>query len=186
VFPTTCPPLEVSSASLKEQQTIFGDLSNYFQGGLRWMAEDGSQTDVGVSDETTPQGAAPQGKPMIAQFQLVRMESGGKPEVISAPTLQLLPGAEARFNFEASRGSTAMRLPYRCVLSEPKNGAATLSVSLDLQPPLEGRAANLSGVAQLHPGSCQPVAFTRAGNVGYVLFVSLLPRPPSNSAEVGT
>ena len=175
-FSAPCPAPTVSTAALKEQEAVFGDLSHYFQGGLKWIVEDGSQTDMGVSEEAPAQGAAQENRPMIAQFQLVRFEGGGKSEVISAPTLTMLPGAEARFDLETTRGARTMRLPYRCVLSQPAGGAATLSVSLDLNPPLENGSANLSGVAELHPGSCQPVAFTRAGNVGYALFVALLPQ----------
>jgi hypothetical protein len=161
-----------SSASVKDQQTVFGDLSHYFQGGLRWMVEDGPQADMGLAEESSSPSTH-DGEPMIAQFQLVRVDSNGKSEVISAPMIAILPGAEARFVLKANRGNTSVSLPYRCVLSKPDGGPATLSVSLDLNPPLESQSANLSGVAQLHPGSCQPVAYTRAGNVGYTLFVAL-------------
>ncbi len=180
-----CSMPAVSTASLREQQAVFGDLSQYYQGNLKWLVEDGSQTDVGVSDETSTSNAPQEGEPMIAQFQLVRLDADGTSEVISAPTLLMLPGSEARFNLEASRGNTSVRLPYRCALLK-QDGGATLSVSLDLDPSLDGQSAKLSGVAQLRAGSCQPVAFTRAGDVSYALFVALLPRPASVPEKAGT
>lgn len=181
----TCPVPHVPVTALREQEAVFNDLAPYFQGGLKWMVEDGSQADVGVSEDVPLRGATHTAKPMIAQLQLVRLGSDGTTQVISSPTVAILPGAEARFNLEASNGNGSVRLPYRCVLSKSNGGPATLTVSLDLNPPLEGHSAKLSGVAQLHPGNCVPVAYTRAGGVGYALFAALLPDSGTSTDKAG-
>lgn len=162
----------VPLGALAEQAEVFVVLDDYLQGGLRWVVQDGRQTELGMSGDAFAAGAAASGKPMLVEIQLVRAAGNGDVQVVSAPTLMIVPGEEANFHLAASDGIGGKRFRYRCAAFESPTGGAYVEVALELMPEGAWAPINLSGVFSFSNGDRVPAAYSRAGEVSYLLLVS--------------
>ena len=158
--------------ALAEQAVAFQILADYFEGGLRWVVQDGSQAELGVAAAAVPSPAAGKDATLVVEIRVLRFENGGNPRLVSAPTLMILPGEEADFRVAATGGVGPRRFRYRCVAVRTTEGKARVTVALELTPAASGEVVRLSGMVGPGNGSRVPAAYSRAGDVGYVLLLS--------------
>jgi hypothetical protein len=176
----------VPQSAVAEQAEAFHVLDDYLQGSLRWVVQDGEQTELGMSGDLPASSAAAPGKPVLVEIQVMRIERGGEPRVISAPTLMIVPGQEANFRLAASDGSGPKKFRYRCATAESPTGKPHIAVTVELM--LDGYAepVRLSGVVKLGDGERVPAAYSRVGEVGYALFASVLQSSERTRVDLST
>jgi len=162
-----------AQSALAEQAQAFRILDDYLQGGLRWVVQDGSQTELGMSGDFSATGGASPGKPVLVEIQLVRAGGAGDTHVVSAPTLMIVPGEEANFRLAASNGIGPKRFRYRCAASESPAGEAHVVVALELIPEGSEEPIRLSAALALDSVDRVPAAYSRVGDVSYLLLLSI-------------
>ncbi len=175
----------VLPVGVPEQAEAFRMLSDYFQGGLKWLVQDGRQSELGVAGDISL-AAATAGTALRAEIRLVRVEGGGEARVISAPTLTIVSGEEASFSLAATDGLGPGQFRYRCAARRTERGRVLLAVALEVNPPAGGEPARLWGLAELHEGQWLPVAYTQMGDASYLLLVGSSSEPPAGREEPGT
>ena len=140
-------------------------------GGLRWMAQDGLQAELGIGGN----GGRIRGgdsAPLTVELAFVHMTDDQAPRVVSAPTVTTLPDEEAHFRLAGAGGSGPARFRCRCRATRNLDGAVRVEVALELAPATSGGTARLEGIIVSPRPEPTPVAYTRPGAEAYMLFVS--------------
>ncbi len=159
-----------------EQKAAFEALGDYYQGELSWMVQDGAQTALGVSVYPSATGVATKEEVLLVRIAVVIVTADRSPRLISAPTLMILPGAEANFRLAETGGMGPRRLRYQCAY---EHGAATdglVEVAVEIVPLPGGKAVKLSAAVAPGDRTSNPVAYNRVGDAHYALFVSTYER----------
>ncbi len=164
-WPVEMPPLR--PAMQQEQAEAFRVLKAYFQGGLQWMAQDGEQTEIGVSS-TGSSSPAGSDNALVVSLGVVCADAAGSSEMISSPTLMILPGAEAQFRMQGRGGFSGEVLRYRCAYSAT---SSLVLVTVELTPRDSGMPVRLSAVVDRRMRDDSPVAFSRSGDHSYLLML---------------
>ena len=167
---------------LAEQRQAFAAVTDYLGGSLRWMVQDGDQTELGMVNNSGEVGARATAGPLMLELRVVRDAGRGCPQVVSAPTLTLMPGTEAVFTLDPTVGGRGERYSYRC-RAERRNGSVVCaSVELTVRDSAGPQLA-MAGTAFLQPGRSAPVAWAAAGEGGYLLYALV---PPTGTANDGS
>jgi hypothetical protein len=147
-------------------------LADYFGPGLRWMAQDGGQAQLGVTADVVEgeQGAGVE--PLLLHIGLAEVQQGQEMRVLSAPTVIILPGEVANFRMSAGGDEGGERIRYRCAASAAYDGSIMICVEADLERDPEGQPRKLGGCFHSLSDVALPVAFRREGAGGYALFAS--------------
>ncbi len=165
-----------------EQRAAFEALGDYYQGELGWMVQDGAQTALGVSVYPSAREVAAKEEALLVGIAVVTVTADRGPRLISAPTLMILPGAEANFRLAETGGTGPRRLRYQCAYERGAAADGLVEVALEITPLLDGKAVKLSGAVTPGDRTTRPVAYNRVGDAHYALFVSTYERgepPPS-------
>ncbi len=171
-----------SPRDLREPVAAFAALGDYFGPELRWMATDGAQTELGITTEASSVAATHDDGVVAAEIRLERTVRDQEPQLISAPSLVIVPGSEANFRLAPTGTDGPKRLRYCCTLDVSDAGGGLLRVAVQVMPEGGDVPVLLSGMIDPDRPGAGPVAFTRQGDVGYVLYLSVrltVPREPS-------
>ena len=149
----------------------FHILAGYFQGGLRWMVQDGRQTELGVAGDVMPVRASADAEPIMAEMRLVKVERDGPARLVSAPDLTIMPGEEANFSLAGADGASLGRVQYVCSAEVKAKGGGVISVAVELKQAGVSAPVKLSGAVRSGEESPVPAAYSRIGDARYVLYV---------------
>ena len=170
-----------SPRDLREPVAAFTALGDYFGPELRWMATDGAQTELGIATEASSLVATHDDGALAAEIRLEKTVRDREPQLISAPDLVIVPGAEANFRLAPTGTDGPKRFRYCCTLDGVEAESGLLRVAVQVTPQGEGDPALLSGTIDPARPGAGPIAFTLQGDVGYVLYVSVRPAVASRA-----
>ena len=174
--------------ALREQSAAFQVLSDYFRGGLKWLAQDGAQVEMGVSGAAGGAVSKQQLEPIVLAMELLRVEGPNEARVVSAPSVLMQPGEEADFRMTPKDGKGARRFRYRCWAVRASGGEVVAGVEVNVAAAsvAEGSGVKLSGVARLAGRERIPLSFSKVEEAGYLLVVSLREggRPTSGDRRI--
>lgn len=116
VAPGLPASLAMARTGVAEPIQVFRAVEEYLSGGVRWMAVDGNQVELGMSSlqQAESTGAEPD-KPhiIVLTFEYVERRNDGSWRTLSNPQFALLPGEEAAVRLQRTDGSKEAWFRYR-------------------------------------------------------------------------
>ena len=180
----------IASAPLQdvgEQARAFGLLAEYYGGGLRWVAQDGRQTELGLGGNGAEGVAAqPAEAPLVVEVFLARVEGERDGRLVSAPMVLMLPGEEANFRMADTAGSGPKRFYYRCVAERGAGGEVAVSVEIGPGQAGAGGQVRLRGALRSRGDGLTPVAYSREGEAAHVLLLRVSQWNESREGDTAT
>jgi len=120
----------LANGEVGEQVQAFRAVQDDLGGQLRWMAQDGAQVEIGLSNASRV-AVVPEakGSAMVFAFRLVRVEADGSRTHLSAPYLTVCPGAEARVWLKPSDRRGPSRFLYQVSGERRADGRVTARIA---------------------------------------------------------
>ena len=164
-----------SAQAVQEQVQAFAELADYFQDGLRWMAQAGSEVRLGVTSDYAAAEPGPAPRVLLVELSLVFLSGSDGPTAVASPSVLIRPGEQADFRFAASDGGRPAReISYRV----EAGGAGEPAVMVRVAAWVDGaEPVHLQGVVD--SGLPAPVAFSRHSAGAFMLQGAVRALPPA-------
>jgi len=185
VAPSLPASLAMARAGVAEPIQVFRAVEEYLSGGVRWMAVDGNQVEIGMSSLQQAEPASVElakRRLVVLTFEYVERRNDGSWRTLSNPQFALLPGEEAAVRLQHTDGSKAARFRYRVKADLHAEGRIRAEVtfkpelyeaadpSLDVRPVIEAAVTLTEG---------KPVLLGASGDMArrYELYVWAVSQP---------
>ena len=189
VIPSLPASLDMARSGVAEPIQVFRAVEEYLSGGVRWMAVDGNQVEIGVSSlqRAEPERAAhADQRVLILTFEYVERRNDGSWRTLSRPQFALRPGEEAAVRLWPTDGSKEARFRYRLKAGLCAEGGIRAEVtfkpelsegsdpSLDVRPVIEAAVTLTEG---------KPVLLGASGDMSrrHELYVWAVSQPMSST-----